>query len=81
MCTHILFVGYFLLIPYDLKRPRVIKEYFMDKLMFDFIGSNPNMTFAIMSETVVGKNIVTKTAFEKFLLLLSLPLQPLVGGF
>lgn len=49
--------------------------------MFDFIGSNPNMTFAIMSETVVGKNIVTKTAFEKFLFLLSFPLQPLVGGF
>ena len=98
MCTNTFFVWYFLHSPHDPKKVRVIKEYFMGKVMLGFIGSNSNMAFAItdivifflnlpscispnskkafltaVSETVVGKNIVTKTAFGKFFLLRSFP--------
>ena len=44
ICTHTL---YFLLSPRDLKKLRVIKEYFMRKVMLGFIVSNSNITFAI----------------------------------
>ena len=47
MCAQSLFVLYFLLSPHDLKKLRVIKEYFMEKVVLGFIGSNSNMAFAI----------------------------------
>ena len=46
-CVHTLFALYFLLSPRDLKKLRVIKEYFMRKVMLGFIVSNSNITFAI----------------------------------
>ena len=46
-CVHTLFAWYFLLNPHDLIKLRVIKEYFMEKVMLGFIGSNSNMAFAI----------------------------------
>ena len=46
-CVHTLFALYFLLSPRDLKKLRVIKEYFMRKVMLGFIGSNSNMAFVI----------------------------------
>ena len=42
-----LFALYFLLSPRDLKKLRVIKEYFMRKVMLGFMGSNFNTVFAI----------------------------------
>ena len=47
MCAQSLFVLYFLLSPHDLKKLRVIKEYFLEKVVLGFIGSNSNMAFAI----------------------------------
>ena len=47
MCTNTFFVWYFLHSPHDPKKVRVIKEYFMGKVMLGFIGSNSNMAFAI----------------------------------
>ena len=95
MCAHTLFALYFLLSPHDLEKLRVIKEYFVGKVMLGFIGSNSNMTLygylnlpsntsctspnskkaflTALSETVVGNNIATKTAFGKFFLGRSLP--------
>ena len=92
-CVHTLFALYFLLSPRDLKKLRVIKEYFMRKVMLGFIVSNSNMALPLLillygflnllsctspnskktfltavSETAVGKNIATKTAFGKFFL-------------
>ena len=49
MCTHTLFVLYFLLSPHDLKKLRVVKEYFMGKVMLGFIGSNSNMAYDIIN--------------------------------
>ena len=43
MCAHALLALYFLLSPHDLKKLRIIKEYFMGKVMLGFIGSNSNM--------------------------------------
>ena len=45
--VHTLFALSSLLSPRDLKKLRVIKEYFMRKVMLGFIGSNSNMAFAI----------------------------------
>ena len=42
-----IFAIYFLLSPRDLKKLRVIKEYFMRKVMLGFIVSNSNMAFVI----------------------------------
>ena len=47
-CVHTLFALYFLLNPHDRKILRVIKEYFMGKVMFRFIESNSSMAFAII---------------------------------
>ena len=47
MCAHALLALYFLLSSHDLKKLRVIKEYFMGKVMLGFIGSNSNMAFVI----------------------------------
>ena len=47
MCAHTFGIIYFLLSPRDLKKLRVIKEYFMRKVMLGFIGSNSNMAFVI----------------------------------
>ena len=44
---HSIFALYFLLSPHDLKKLRVIKEYFMRKAMLGFIGSNSAMAFDI----------------------------------
>ena len=46
-CARTLFALYFLLSPRDLKKLRVIKEYFMRKVMLGFIGSSSNMSFSI----------------------------------
>ena len=42
-----LFALYFLLSPRELEKLRVIKEYFMRKVMLGFMGSNSNTVFAI----------------------------------
>ena len=47
MCAHTFGIIYFLLSPRDLKKLRVIKEYFMRKVMLGFMGSNSNTAFAI----------------------------------
>ena len=47
MCAHTLFALYFLFSQHDLEKLRVIKEYFMGKVMLGFIGSNSNIAFAI----------------------------------
>ena len=43
--VYTLFAWYFLLYPHDLIKLRVIKEYFIEKVMLGFIGSNSNMPF------------------------------------
>ena len=47
MCAHTRFTLYFLLSPHNLTKLRVIKEYFMGKVMLGFIGSNTNRALAI----------------------------------